>query len=179
MNDDAFDTMMSSLNSPLIVVTTAEAGEQAGCLVGFHTQSSMDPHRYCVWLSKANHTYRVALRSTHLGIHFLTSADLPLAELFGTRTGDEVDKFAGLHATPGPGGAPVLPQCPHWLVARRTALLDEGGDHVCVVAEPVSAHSSGRFDPLRLSAAGHLTPGHGNEERPDPPTERARPKPHS
>jgi flavin reductase (DIM6/NTAB) family NADH-FMN oxidoreductase RutF len=179
MTDDAFDTIMSSLDSQLIVVTTAEAEEQAGCLVGFHAQSSIEPERYCVWLSKANHTYRVALRSTHLAIHFLTSLDLSLAELFGTLTGDSVDKFAGLRVRPGPGGAPVLEHFPNWLVARRIALLDEGGDHVCMVTEPVTVHSGGPFKPLRLSQAAHLVPAHDSEERHSPPTERATPKPHS
>jgi flavin reductase (DIM6/NTAB) family NADH-FMN oxidoreductase RutF len=71
MNTDAFDGLMSSLDPPLIVVTTAVGDERGGCLVGFHAQSSIDPGRYCIWLSKANHTYRLALRATHLGIHFL------------------------------------------------------------------------------------------------------------
>jgi flavin reductase (DIM6/NTAB) family NADH-FMN oxidoreductase RutF len=177
MSDHAFGAIMSSLNAPLIVVTTAENQERAGCLVGFHTQSSIEPARYCVWLSKANHTYRVALRSTHLAIHFLTSLDLSLAELFGTQTGDRIDKFADLPVSPGPGGAPVLRQCPNWLAARRTALLDEGGDHVCVITEPVAGHTGGPFEPLRLSQASHLTPGHDSQERHDPPTERAAPEP--
>lgn len=173
MTDDAFGSLASSLDAPLIVVTAAEGQERAGCLVGFHTQSSIDPLRYCVWLSKANHTYRVALRSSHLGIHFLTGADLPLAERFGTLTGDRADKFAGVRAGPGPGGVPVLADCPHWLVGRRTTLVDDGGDHVCMMTEAVTVHAGGPFQPLRLSAAAHLQPGHGNEERPSPPTERA------
>ena len=127
MSSDLFNAVVSSQDPGLIVVTTAEAGEQAGCLVGFHTQSSMGPHRYCVWLSKANHTYRVALRSSHLAIHFLTSLDLGLAELFGAQTGDHTDKFAGLAVSPGPGGAPVLRDCPHWMVARpRSRRLPPG-----------------------------------------------------
>ena len=103
-----FNTLMAALDSPLIVVTAADERERAGCLVEFHVQSSMDPQRYCVWLSKANYTYRVALHSSHLVIHFLTEDDLPLAELFGSQTGDVVDKFAGLEVDSGPGGAPVL-----------------------------------------------------------------------
>ena len=173
MASDPFNAVVSSQDAGLIVVTTAEAGKQAGCLVSFHTQSSIEPHRYCVWLSKANHTYRVALRSSHLAIHFLASTDLSLAELFGTQTGDHVDKFAGLRVSPGPGGAPVLDDCGHWVVARRTALLDEGGDHVCVVTEPVTARSSGPFEPLRMSRVGRIVPGHRPWERHDPPTERA------
>ena len=102
MAEHAFDTLMAALDSPLIVVTTADQRERAGCLVEFHVQSSIEPQRYCVWLSKANYTYRVALQSSHLVIHFLTGDDLPLAELFGTQTGDTVDKSAGLPGLPYP-----------------------------------------------------------------------------
>jgi flavin reductase (DIM6/NTAB) family NADH-FMN oxidoreductase RutF len=165
MDDDAFDVLMSSLDPPLTVVTAVAGDERAGCLVGFHAQSSIEPRRYCVWLSKANHTYRVALGSTHLGIHFLTTADLATAELFGTRTGDDVDKFTETDYTNGAGGVPVLSDCPHHLVVRRVALLDEGSDHVCIVTEPVAVQSPGRYEPLRLSQARHLVPGHDNKER--------------
>jgi flavin reductase (DIM6/NTAB) family NADH-FMN oxidoreductase RutF len=173
MTDEGFGAIMSFLDAPLIVVTAAEAREKAGCLVGFHCQSSIEPSRYCVWLSKANHTYRVALGSTHLAIHFLTASDLWLAERFGTLTGDSADKFAGLPARPGPGQVPVLKHCRHWLVARRGTLLDEGGDHVCMITEPVDVHAGEPFQPLRLSQAAHLEPGHGSRERHSPPTERA------
>ena len=61
MNADAFDVILASLDSPLVVVTAgadseALEGERAGCLVGFHSQSSVSPERFSVWLSKANHT---------------------------------------------------------------------------------------------------------------------------
>ena len=168
-----FDLIMASVDTRMIVVTTAAGGERAGCLVGFHAQSSVDPPRYTVWLSKANHTYRVALRASHVGVHFLTEGDVPLAEIFGTRTGDTTNKFAGLTVTEGPGGVPLLLGCANRFAARRIALLDEGGDHVCVVTEPVQTWASGRFAPLSLVHVRHLEPGHGTEERNNPPTERA------
>jgi flavin reductase (DIM6/NTAB) family NADH-FMN oxidoreductase RutF len=173
MSNEAIDAITPSLDAPLVVVTAAEEDEKAGCLVGFHCQASIEPLRYCVWLSKANHTYRVALKSTHLAIHFLTSADLWLAERFGTLTGDSTDKFAGLPVRSGPGRVPLLEQCSHWFAARRGTLLDDGGDHVCMVTEPVAVHTGGRFEPLRLSCAAHLVPGHSSDERHSPPTERA------
>jgi len=176
-DEDAFSTIVSSLDTPLIVVTSGNetdgVPERGGCLVGFHVQSSIGPQRYCVWLSKANHTARVAQRSTHLAVHFLTAGDLALAERFGTRTGDREDKFEGLRTEVGPEGVPVLLDCPHRMVVRRTSLLDEGGDHLCLVTEPVSVHGGGPFAPLRLSDVSHLTPGHEAEERHAPPTERA------
>ena len=173
LDTDAFDGLMSSLDPPLIVVTTAVGDERGGCLVGFHAQAGIDPDRYCLWLSKANHTYRLALRGTHLGVHFLAEDQLDLAERFGTLTGDEVDKFEGLSSTVGEGDVPLLDDIPNRLQLHRIALLDEGSDHVCITGSPIAAETSGSFRPLRLSAATELVPGHENQERHNPPTERA------
>jgi flavin reductase (DIM6/NTAB) family NADH-FMN oxidoreductase RutF len=173
MASEPFDDIMGSLDAPMAIVTTALVDERAGCLIGFHAQSSIEPGRYCVWISKANHTYRVLLRSTHLAVHYLTDADRELARLFGTTSGDDIDKFTRCASTAGEHGVPILTGCPNHLVVRRIALLDEGGDHVCVVTEPVTVRSGGRFTPLRLSDVDDLVPGHQSDERNDPPTERA------
>ena len=94
-NQAAFSALTSGIDPAMAIVTTAVGDERGGCLIGFHAPVEHGPGaRYCVWLSKANHTYRLALRATHLGVHFLRPADFELAELFGTRTGDDVDKFA-------------------------------------------------------------------------------------
>jgi len=165
MKDESFDELTRSLDPAMVVVTTIaeDDGERGGCLVGFHAQSSIGPRRYCFWLSKANHTYRVAHRASAFAVHFLTVDDLELAERFGTRTGDEVDKFAGLEVQLE-HTVPVLLACPNHLVVRKVAVLDEGGDHVCVTTEPIAAASTARFDPLRLAAVLHLTPGHEADE---------------
>ena len=55
------DDVVEHVDQALIVVTTAANDQRSGCLVGFHTQCSIEPFRYAVWLSKANLTYRVAL----------------------------------------------------------------------------------------------------------------------
>ena len=175
MADDGLSALLSNADPAMIVVTASADGERAGCLVGFHAQSSITPARYCVWLSKANHTYRVGLRSTHFGVHFLAAGDRPVAETFGALTGDETDKFAGRSVLSGPGGVPLLTELPNRLVGRRLCVLDDGGDHVCVNLEPVAASPGAAFTPLRLSQVLDIEPGHGNTERPAPPTERAEP----
>ncbi|MGN6412706.1 flavin reductase family protein [Flexivirga sp.] len=88
---DAWEELTGSFDPALVIVTTALDGERAGCLVGFHTQSSMDPPRYCVWLSKANHTARVAQRASHLAVHAVPVGELALVQRFGSETGDAVD----------------------------------------------------------------------------------------
>lgn len=173
MPADPFDSIMRSLDEPMAIVTAAMGAERAGCLVGFHSQSSIDPARYCAWISKANHTYRVMLHSTYLAVHLLTVADLELARHFGALTGDDVDKFQDCDTQTGLFGLPLLTACANRMVVRRIALLDDGGDHVCVTAEPIEVTSSGPFTPLRFRDVDDLEPGHPAAVRPDPPTERA------
>ena len=172
-DQDDFSEVIASLDPPLAVVTAVSDNERAGCLIGFHAQSSIDPPRYVVWLSKANHTFRVALHATYFGVHFLTEDDIGLASLFGTRSGDRTDKFAHCTWEPGPGGVPVLTDCPHRFTATRVAVLDEGGDHICLVLAPVEVAPATPFRPFRLAQAAELDPGHDADERPEPATEKA------
>jgi len=165
MSNDSFETLMAAVDPPLIVVTTTAEDEQAGCLVGFHVQSSITPQHYCVWLSKANHTYRVGLRAKHFAVHFLTADDLEIAERFGTLTGEDTDKFEGLDVEPDEHGVPLLKACPNRLSLERLSMLDDGSDHVCLTTRVSSSHTSGDFKPLRVSDAAHLDPGHESEER--------------
>lgn len=165
MQEDAFDTLMSSLDPPLVVVTTAADGEQAGCLLGFHTQSSISAQQYSFWVSKANHTYVVSLRSSHFGIHFLSADDAAWAEHFGAQSGDDHDKFAAIQLEDNGGNPPLIKALPNRLVVERIAMLDDRGDHACVTAKVVAAASAGSFTPLRLSDVTHLRPGHASEER--------------
>ena len=163
--DAPFDTLMASLDPPLVVVTTAAEGTLAGCVVGFHSQSSIDAEGYSFWLSKANHTYRTSLRSGHFAVHFLAEDDLALAERFGTQSGEDVDKFEGLGIDLDEHGVPMVRDCPRRLLLDRVAVLDEGGDHVCITTRVRAAETAGPFTPLRLSQADHLDPGHEAEER--------------
>ncbi|GAB2967922.1 flavin reductase family protein [Nocardioides montaniterrae] len=165
MASDELSDLLTSLDPPMVLVTTAAEGEQAGCLVGFHCRSSIDPGQYSIWLSKANNTYRVALRAEHFAVHALTADDMALAERFGTRTGEEEDKFAGLDTVVDEHGVPLLTACENRMTLDRIAVLDAGGDHVCIAARVRSARTPGPFTPLRLSAVEHLTPGHEADER--------------
>jgi flavin reductase (DIM6/NTAB) family NADH-FMN oxidoreductase RutF len=164
--------LTSMLDGPLLVVTTFNGRERAGCVVGFATQCSIAPGRFAIWLSKANHTYRVGIHADRFAVHFLTEHDHDVADLFGTNTGDEVDKFSRCEWEADVDGVPLLPACPNRFRGRRTALLDDGSDHVCVILEPLEVSSSGPFKPLRHSDVTDLEAGHPAEERPTP-TQRA------
>jgi flavin reductase (DIM6/NTAB) family NADH-FMN oxidoreductase RutF len=155
------DQVLSEVDYPVFVVTTVDrrSGERAGCLVGFVTQCSIDPVRFVVCLSERNHTYRVALHSDTLAIHLLSAQREDLAELFGSTTGDEIDKFARCEWTPGPGGVPLLTGASRWFVGT---VLDRPrlGDHTGFVVSPSAADINDDEAPLMFSSVQHLSPGH-------------------
>lgn len=165
MSHDAFGGLMAASDPAMIVVTTVAENSPAGCLVGFHAQSGISAERYCLWLSKANHTYRTGLRATHFAVHFLTEADLSVAEWFGTHSGETTDKFAGLEVDASEHGVPLLSACRNRMVVERIAMLDDGGDHACFTTRVLSALSEGPFTPLRLSDVVHLDPGRSSDSR--------------
>lgn len=155
------DPFTDALDYPLYVVTTQLDGERAGCLVGFASQCSIRPVRFIVWLSKANHTYRVAARADRLAVHLLGHEQGHLARLFGGETGDSTDKFARTAWHPGPGGAPVLDDAPAWFVGRVESRVT-GGDHVGFLLVPEAAEHPAD-DGLRLLSLSDglgITPGH-------------------
>lgn len=155
------DAFMKRIDPDMCVVTAAADGERSGCLVGFWAQCSIDPPRLTVWISKANHTYRVARRAERLTVHLLTRDQHDLAALFGGRTGDDVDKFADVDWREGPGGSVVLTAAAAWTVGLVEQRLDTG-DHVAHVLAPEQSGErpgmSGSL--LRLEDALDIEPGH-------------------
>ncbi len=158
-SEAVFHQLAAALDYPMFIVTAEAAGARAGCLVGFATQCSIRPVRFVVYLSKKNHTYRVARDASHLGVHVVGTAEHPLAELFGHETGDRIDKLARCRWRPGPGGVPVLEGCRGWFVGRIVDRVD-AGDHLGFVLDPVEAALEETFDSVGFQALKGIEPGH-------------------
>ncbi|MCW2990870.1 MAG: flavin reductase [Solirubrobacterales bacterium] len=155
----AFDALMGSLDERAFIVTVRHGETRAGCLIGFGGQVSIDPQRFLACLSDKNRTYRVAARGAeHLGVHLLPAGRRDLAELFGGETGDDVDKFARCAWHEGPGGVPLLDDCPDRFVGR---VLEHRplGDHVGFLLEPVAAAYAGA-EPMPVGDAVDIEAGH-------------------
>ena len=150
----------------MLVVTATADGEHAGCLVGFHTQSSIDPWRYTVCLSKLNHTYAVARKADHLLLHFLDESQHRLAHLFGGFTDDAMldrEKVDLVEWRPGPDGVtPLLAGVDDWVLGRIEAQHHRDGDHGLFVVSAVAAghHAPDGSRPFRYSHAADIAPGH-------------------
>jgi flavin reductase (DIM6/NTAB) family NADH-FMN oxidoreductase RutF len=151
--------LVSEIDYPMYIVTVAAGGERAGCLVGFTTQCSIDPPRFLVCLSDKNHTFRVAQQAQTLVVHLVPETEEELARLFGSQTGDEVDKFQRCEWTPGPDGAPVLAACRNWFAGR---VLERwpAGDHWAYLLDPIEAESEPGEEAFAFHRARRIDPGH-------------------
>jgi len=155
-----FDALVAAMDTALVVVTVAVGDERDGCIVGFHSQASINPRRYVVWLSTANRTSRLAERADYLAVHVLAHDQHELAELFGGETGDDIDKLHRITWEAGPGGVPLLAACPHRFVGQVLQRHHDVGDHVAMVLAPVEAVAAELPEPLRLHHADDIEPGH-------------------
>jgi len=150
---------LGELDYPMFIVTALAGGERAGCLVGFATQCSIDPLRFIVCLSDKNRTFRVAKDASLLVVHVVPEGATALAELFGSETGDDADKFARCSWTPGPGGTPVLDDCGNWFAGRVLQRIDVG-DHCAFLLEPVQDRDDPGERAFMFRDAQWIEPGH-------------------
>jgi len=159
-----YDRCARHSDTAMVIATVAVGPERAGCLVGFHTQASIDPRRHLVYISQQNHTHRLVTAATHMGVHFLVEGQHELARLFGGETGDAVDKFSACEWLRGPHDVPMLTAVANRFIGAVVERV-HGGDHDGFLLEPVAAWSvaddewAGR-EPLRFHDVADLDAGH-------------------
>jgi len=159
LDTSGFDGFVKGLDYPMFIVTAASDGERAGCLVGFSSQVSIDPPRMLVCLSVQNHTYRVARNADMLVVHVVGAGQRDLAELFGEVSGDDVDKFARCSWRLGPGGVPLLEDCPRRIVGRVLRRY-RFGDHVGFLLDPIGIEVTSTGAGLSYEEVEDLEAGH-------------------
>jgi flavin reductase (DIM6/NTAB) family NADH-FMN oxidoreductase RutF len=151
--------LVSALDYPMFIVTANDGHEMSGCLIGFATQCSIKPPRFLICVSDKNHTHGVVQRADSVVVHLVPAEADELAELFGSQTGDEIDKFARCVWHEGPAGAPVLDECENWFAGRILQRVD-AGDHCALLLDPFEAHAGPDERPFTFHRARRIEPGH-------------------
>jgi flavin reductase (DIM6/NTAB) family NADH-FMN oxidoreductase RutF len=157
----AFGDLVGKLDYSMFIVTVRADEERAGCLVGFGCQTSIEPPRFLICLSRKNHTFQVATGADVMAVHVAPEQAGALARLFGSCCGAEMNKFADCAWRPGPGGVPILEECGNWFVGRVLEQIDFG-DHVGFLLDPVAAQAeAGEASFMFQHATGvGIEPGH-------------------
>jgi flavin reductase (DIM6/NTAB) family NADH-FMN oxidoreductase RutF len=155
----SFHSLVGDLEYPMFIVTARADGEPLGCLVGFATQTSIEPPRFAVCLSHRNRTFRRGRDSELLAVHCVPAHAEALAELFGGQTADDVAKFERCAWHEGPGGVPLLDACPNRFVGRVLWRAD-AGDHDLFLLEPVTVETAPGEEEFSFHRARRIEAGH-------------------
>jgi flavin reductase (DIM6/NTAB) family NADH-FMN oxidoreductase RutF len=119
------------------------------------TQVSFDPLLLALNVHPANFSYPLLKASGGFTVNVLAKSQLDLARHFGTRSGRDMDKLAGMRWRPGSSGAPVLLDALAWLDCRVIGATP-AGDHELQLARAVDGAVLTAGTPLRYADTGDL-----------------------
>ena len=124
------------LSVGVYVVGASHGGRADAFTAAWLTQISFEPLLVALSVNPGNATYPLIRESGGFVVSVLERGRLDLARLFGTRSGRDEDKLAGVPWRPGRAGAPILEEAIAWLECELRE-LHEVGDHRLAVARVV------------------------------------------
>jgi len=120
------------LSYGVYVVGVAAGDRRDGFTAAWVMQASFDPLLLALSINSSNASYELLHAGGGFTVNVLKQGQLDLARRFGTRSGRNEDKLAGIRWRPGRSGAPILEQALAYfdceLAGRHRA-----GDHELVL----------------------------------------------
>jgi flavin reductase (DIM6/NTAB) family NADH-FMN oxidoreductase RutF len=119
---------LRSLVSPIVLVTTSTGGEKNGLIVNSALRASLSPDklRLSVIIHKFNHSHDLIVRAGVFAAHILRNDQIDMVVRFGTASGRDTDKFAGLDHRTGATGSPIVDDCFAVYDCRIVNAMDTG-----------------------------------------------------
>jgi flavin reductase (DIM6/NTAB) family NADH-FMN oxidoreductase RutF len=125
------------LTAGVYVVGVADGGRRNAFTAAWLMQVSFDPLLLALSVNPGHASFPLLVGGGGFAVSVLSRDQLDLARHFGTRSGRETDKLAGISWRAGRTGAPILAGAIAYLECRLTGRLP-AGDHEIVVARPVA-----------------------------------------
>jgi flavin reductase (DIM6/NTAB) family NADH-FMN oxidoreductase RutF len=134
------EALFRRLSSGVYVVGAAHDGAQNAFTAAWVMQVSYDPLLLALSINREHATYPLVHASRAFSVSVLKSGALDLARRFGTRSGREENKLAGIAWRPGKSGAPVLDDALAYFDCQVTHSTP-AGDHELIVARVVDGRT--------------------------------------
>ena len=125
------------LTGGVYVVGVAEGEKRNAFTAAWLTQVSFDPLLLALSVNPGHASYPMLVTGGGFTVSVLAHDQLHLARHFGTRSGRETDKLAGIGWQPGSTGAPILVEAVAYLECRTVQRMP-AGDHEIILARPVA-----------------------------------------
>ena len=144
------------LTSGVYVVGVADGDRRNAFTAAWVTQVSFRPLLLAVSVSPGHASYPLLRAGGAFCVNVLAADQLALARDFGTRSGRDADKLAGVAWRPGVTGAPVLTEAAAYFDCRVVTDV-EAGDHRLLVGRVVDgAVLDPAARPLTYAETGEL-----------------------
>jgi flavin reductase (DIM6/NTAB) family NADH-FMN oxidoreductase RutF len=114
------------------VVGVAEGTRRDAFTAAWLMQVSFDPLLVALSINPGHASYPLLRAAGRFGISVLKRDQLELARHFGTQSGREVDKLAGIEWRPGRNGAPLLSSALAYIECRVHGSMP-AGDHQVIL----------------------------------------------
>jgi flavin reductase (DIM6/NTAB) family NADH-FMN oxidoreductase RutF len=148
--------LFSRLTHGVYVIGVAHGGERDAFTAACVVQASFDPVLLAVSVNPCNASHALLRASGGFVVNVVKRGRLDLARHFGTRSGRDVDKLAGVSWRPAAGGAPVLDDALAYFDCRVTATLP-AGDHELFLGRVVDgAVLDASAEPMIYAETGDL-----------------------
>jgi flavin reductase (DIM6/NTAB) family NADH-FMN oxidoreductase RutF len=124
------------LSYGVYVVGVADGDRRDGFTAAWVMQASFDPLLLALSINSSNASYELLHAGGGFTVNVLKKGQLDLARRFGTRSGRDEDKLAGIRWRPGRLGAPILEQALAYFDCE-IAGRHRAGDHELVLGRVV------------------------------------------
>jgi flavin reductase (DIM6/NTAB) family NADH-FMN oxidoreductase RutF len=114
------------------VIGVADGERRNAFTAAWLTQVSFDPLLLALSVNPEHASYPLLVGGGGFVVNVLRRDHFSLAEAFGTRSGRDQDKLAGIPWHPAPSGAPILTQALAWLDCRLHDRFP-AGDHEIIL----------------------------------------------
>jgi flavin reductase (DIM6/NTAB) family NADH-FMN oxidoreductase RutF len=120
------------LTQGVYVIGVADGERRDAFTAAWVMQVSFDPLLLALSINPDNASYPILHSSRSFTVNVLGRGQLALARRFGTRSGRDEDKLAGVPWRPGRRGGPILDEALAWFECELQASID-AGDHQLVL----------------------------------------------
>lgn len=148
--------LFRQLTNGVYVIGVADGERRNAFTAAWVTQVSFRPLLLAVSINSGHHSYPLLQAGGAFAVSVLSTDQLELARHFGTRSGRDVDKLAGVEWRASATGAPILTAAVAYFDCRVTTNV-EAGDHRLVLGQVIGvAVLDPTSRPLTYAETGNL-----------------------
>ncbi|MEP6574007.1 MAG: flavin reductase family protein [Gemmatimonadota bacterium] len=152
---DAPIELFRRLTSGVYVIGVAWEGKSNAFTAAWVTQTSFDPLYLALNVHTGNFSYPLVKASGAFVVNVLAEGQIELARQFGTRSGRDGDKLAGVRWQPAGNGAPILLDALAHIECRVVSATP-AGDHEVLIAHATGGLVHRPGSPLLYRDTGEL-----------------------